>query len=166
MYIALYTSDGQGIPMTKRSTTAGTWFSNHPFWCGLTWNSTSKISKGVIEYKGLSKGTYYIRVNNENNPESPINDCTIKATFPDGSASASNEIKDVTFEQTLKKGQSIQLGASLTPADGTGAISWKSSKTSVATVSATGKITAVGKGTAVITCTAGKGSAKIIIKVS
>jgi len=163
MIVGLFDSKGNEIGITKRTATLGTWgdFGNKEN--RLKWSEKNEKSKGVIEYKNLKKGTYYIRFGKANSMGRGFK-YTVKATFPD--VSSSTEVKEVTVEFPLKKGQSVQLGASLTPADGTGAISWKSNKTSVATVSATGKVTAVGKGTAVITYTAGKGSAKIIIKVS
>ncbi|MBQ9382756.1 MAG: Ig-like domain-containing protein, partial [Ruminiclostridium sp.] len=45
-------------------------------------------------------------------------------------------------------------------------VAWKSDKTSVAKVSATGKITAQAKGTATITATIGGSSMKIKVKVT
>lgn len=60
---------------------------------------------------------------------------------------------------TLHKGEKKQLTAKITPktADDKSVV-WSSSKEAVATVDSTGKVTAVGNGTAVITCTAQDGS--------
>jgi len=162
--IILFDSKGEIVKMTKRSASTGSWDDNSAY-SVLNWNSYSKKSNGVIEWKNLKKGTYYVRFGIYMWQSGGFK-YTVTATFPDGSASSSTEVKEVTFQFTLKKGETLKPDPQLTPANGTGNIKWKSSKTSVATVSANGTVTAVGKGTATITCTAGKGSAKIIIKVS
>ena len=60
---------------------------------------------------------------------------------------------------TLVKGKTLELRAGVGPASANNkTVSWKSSNTSVATVSPTGIVTATGKGTAVITCSARDGS--------
>ncbi|PAU70291.1 glycogen debranching protein, partial [Bifidobacterium italicum] len=67
----------------------------------------------------------------------------------------------------LKEGASKQLSAAVAPANATDrAVSWKSSNTSVATVSASGNVTAVAAGTATITATAGGKSASVTVKVT
>ena len=63
----------------------------------------------------------------------------------------------------MSRGDSLYLGADLT---GSGTVTWKSSKPSVAAVSSSGKITAKAKGTAVISAKCGKTTKKIKIKVS
>ena len=60
---------------------------------------------------------------------------------------------------TLLKGRTLDLRTGVGPASANNkTVSWKSSNTSVATVSPTGTVTATGKGTAVITCSARDGS--------
>lgn len=54
----------------------------------------------------------------------------------------------LSFKMTLKKGDTLQLGALTTNYDGK--VKWTSTKKSVATVSSTGKITAKKKGTTTI----------------
>ena len=56
---------------------------------------------------------------------------------------------------TLKKGEESALTATIAPANSTDKVEWTSSDPAVATVDSTGKITAVGKGTATITAKAG-----------
>ena len=66
----------------------------------------------------------------------------------------------------LKEGASKQLSATVAPSNATDrAVSWKSSDTSVATVDASGKVTAVKAGTAAITATAGGKSASVSVTV-
>ncbi len=63
-------------------------------------------------------------------------------------------------------GATKQLTANVTPAGINAAVSWTSSKESVATVNDTGLVTAVAKGTATITATAGGKSATATITVN
>ena len=69
------------------------------------------------------------------------------------SVSLNKSVAEISFGRTL------QLTATVAPSNATNKnVSWKSSNTSVATVSSTGTVMAVGKGTAVITCSARDGS--------
>ncbi|PKV03073.1 Ig-like domain-containing protein, partial [Bifidobacterium pseudolongum] len=67
----------------------------------------------------------------------------------------------------LKEGATKQLSATVSPSNATDrSVSWKSSNTSVATVDASGKVTAVAAGSATITATAGGKSATVTVTVS
>ena len=77
---------------------------------------------------------------------------------------ATNAVLEKT-ELTLNKGTSYALQLSVTPADSTDAISWKSSDTSIVTVSDMGVIKAVGNGTATVKVTVGKFSASCKVTV-
>jgi len=66
----------------------------------------------------------------------------------------------------VKKGGSVQLNAGLTPSGSTAAVSWSSSKTSVAIVDKNGKVTGKAAGTAVITMKAGGITKKITVVVT
>ena len=68
-------------------------------------------------------------------------------------------------ELTLTAGESTSLTATVTPEGSTDAVVWSSSKTDVATVDATGKVTAVAPGEAIITATAGTKTATCTVKV-
>ena len=69
-------------------------------------------------------------------------------------------------ELTLTVGESnTSLIANVTPSDSTDAVVWSSSKTDVATVDATGKVTAVAPGEAIITAKAGTKTATCTVKV-
>lgn len=60
---------------------------------------------------------------------------------------------------TLADGKSAVLKATAAPSSANNkAVTWKSSNTKVAVVTQNGKVTAKGKGTATITCTAKDGS--------
>ena len=70
-------------------------------------------------------------------------------------------------ELTLTAGDSdTSLTATVTPIDSTDKVVWSSSKTDVATVDATGKVTAVAPGEATITATAGTKKATCTVKVN
>lgn len=68
-------------------------------------------------------------------------------------------------ELTLTAGESTSLTATVTPEGSTDTVVWSSSKTAVATVDATGKVTAVAPGEATITATAGTKTATCTVKV-
>ena len=73
---------------------------------------------------------------------------------------------DKTGTVTLSLGETLQLTPSLTPATAKTAYKWKSSKKKVAKVSATGLVTPVKAGTAVIAVmTSNKKTAKVKVKV-
>ena len=74
----------------------------------------------------------------------------------------------VTLDQatlTLNKGASAQLKLTVTPADFTDAVTWKSADTSIATVSDTGLVKAVNNGSTVIKVTVGNVSASCKVTV-
>ena len=66
---------------------------------------------------------------------------------------------------SVTAGKTLQLTAVVSPATASQAVKWKSSKTSVATVDATGLVTAKKAGSAKITATAGKKSASFTVTV-
>ena len=74
----------------------------------------------------------------------------------------------ITLSQTslrLNKGDSATLTATVTPSESTDTVSWTSSNNAVATVS-DGVVTAVGKGSATITATAGSKNATCAVTVN
>jgi uncharacterized protein YjdB len=101
---------------------------------------------------------------------------TITAFVGDGSISASCQVATVVSisnlylsdtELCLKKGEEYTLTAQVLPEDTTEdrTVTWSSSDDSVATVDSTGKITAIGGGTAIITAQTGTHSAQCIVTV-
>ncbi len=100
-----------------------------------------------------------------------VGSCTITATTADGAKVAECVVTVATVPvtgitlnktaQTINKGATFQLTATISPADASiQALTWSSSDTAIATVNATGKVTAVAGGTATITCKATDGSNK------
>ena len=127
------------------------------------WNETIEKFKGSMSYS-VKKGTYYIRLSNYSswayNSYNQNGKVTFTAIYPTGSSSTT-KFNYLTI--SLKKGDTLSLGADIT---GSGSITWKSSKSSVASVSSAGKVTAKSKGSAVITAKVGKTTKKIKIVVS
>lgn len=81
--------------------------------------------------------------------------------------SGSKPDSEIMFTVTLKKGSTLQLGAVLQPSGKKASkTTWKSSKKTVAKVDSKGKITAVKKGTAIISVTVGDLTEKIKVTVT
>ena len=157
LYMYVYDSDGNKI-----STIANTDTSGYSADIGvkshyMVWNNTVEKYKGTVSYS-VKSGTYYIRFNRTSS--SGNGKLTFTATYPTGSSSKA-KINYITLN--LSKGDSLSLGADIT---GSGNVTWKSSKSSVASVSSAGKVTAKSKGSAIITAKVGKTTKKIKIVVS
>ncbi len=161
-HIYLFDENGSTIsPSEKNSTTGSIGFnkSTHPYvYC--TWDRTFELVKGNISYP-VSKGDYYIRLQRDEAGWAikGNGEITLTATYPSSTSTA--KINYITIN--LPKGSTLSLGADTT---GSGAVTWKSSKSKVATVSSTGTVTAKAKGSAIITAKSGKSSKKIKIVVS
>ena len=117
----------------------------------VTWTSSNTsvatVSNGTVTAVG--KGTATITAKAGDKTET----CSVTVTVP---------VSGVSLDKTsvtLTKGSTQTLVATVTPSDASNTnVSWKSSNTSVATVDANGKITAVAKGSATITVTTADGS--------
>ena len=157
LYMFVYDSDGNKI-----STIANTDTSGYSAEIGvkshyMQWNNTVEKYKGTVSYS-VKSGTYYIRFNRTSS--SGNGKLTFTATYPTGSSSKA-KINYITLN--LSKGDSLSLGADMT---GSGTVTWKSSNSSAVSVTSSGKVTAKGYGSAVITAKVGKTTKKIKIVVS
>ena len=121
----------------------------------MEWDSSTEIASATYTYD-IKKGTYYIRLISlgENGKLS------VTATFPSSETDSSSKISCITIP--MKVGGTMQLSTDGGDKD----ITWSSSKSSVATVSSSGRVTAKKSGTTVITAKSGSSTAKIQIKVS
>lgn len=144
-------SDDNDVEISNMKLISGSYCQTYDTYATIGDETTAELS-----YK-VTKGTYYLRLFKNNTNTGTI---SMTATYPQGS---SNEGKISCLSLDLKKGGTLQLGAVMA-VDGN--VTWTSSKTSVASVSSTGKVTAKGTGTAVITAKSGKNSVKVQIKVS
>lgn len=157
LYMYVYDSDGNKI-----STIANTDTSGYSADIGvkshyMVWNNTVEKYKGTVSYS-VKSGTYYIRFNRTSS--SGNGKLTFTATYPTGSSSKA-KINYITLN--LSKGDSLSLGADMT---GSGTVTWKSSNSSAVSVTSSGRVTAKGYGSAVITAKVGKTTKKIKIVVS
>lgn len=156
-YVDVYDENGNLIDYSDKSGKSGTreWNSNyHHMYC--TWNDTIEKFNGTISYP-VSKGEYYIRIERCSNHGN--GKLALTATLPSQKQEKINYIAI-----NLEKGDSVSLGASFS--EGSGTVTWKSSKPSVATISSNGKVTANAKGSAIITAKCGSSTKKIKIVVS
>ncbi len=144
-------SDDNDVEISNMKLVSGSYCQTYDTYATIGDETTAELS-----YK-VTKGTYYLRLFKNKTNTGTI---SMTATYPQGS---SNEGKISCLSLDLKKGGTLQLGAVMA-VDGN--VTWTSSKTSVASVSSTGKVTAKGTGTAVITAKSGKNSVKVQIKVS
>ncbi len=157
LYMYVYDSDGNKI-----STIANTDTSGYSADIGvkshyMQWNNTVEKYKGTVSYS-VKSGTYYIRFNRTSS--SGNGKLTFTATYPTGSSSKA-KINYITLN--LSKGDSLSLGADMT---GSGTVTWKSSNSSAVSVTSSGRVTAKGYGSAIITAKVGKTTKKIKIVVS
>ena len=126
---------------------------------------TKKLSGPVklcAEMKALKTGTTYVSFKLVNRTKkTPYVDSSMVVTVPVKVVQGVTSLKLSKTSATLSKGKTLTLKTKVAPSNAyKKKVSYSSSKTSVATVSSTGKITAKGKGTAVITVKALDGSGK------
>jgi hypothetical protein len=103
-------------------------------------------------------------------PEEPVASTpsveSVVITYNGSAFSKSNYNSELgMYEFTMKATESLKLGARVTPDDTGLTPSWSVSDESVAIILQTGEITAVGKGTAIITVTVGEVSAEVMVRV-
>lgn len=125
----------------------------------LTFSSSNKkvatvTSKGVITAKKAGKAKITVKAGKKK--------YTVTVTVPKTKTTAINGVKS---EITLKKGKTYTLKAKTAPAKSDEKLTFKSSNKKVATVTASGKIKGLKKGTAVITITSGSVSTKCTVTV-
>ncbi|MDO5425919.1 MAG: Ig-like domain-containing protein [Eubacteriales bacterium] len=129
----------------------------------ITWTSSKKSvatvnSKGKITAKKKGTATITAKFGSQK--------LTCKVTVKKASSSAAGtkpvtKIKLNTNRLTLNKGAETQLKATVSPSNASNKkVTWTSSNKNVATVSSSGIVTAVKKGTATITAKAADGSGK------
>ncbi len=129
---------------------------------GITWNS-SNTGVATVDQSGnvtaKANGTTTITATTQNGKSAS---CTVTVTTAITSLTVSPTSK------TLKTGETVQLTATVTPADATEKVQWTSSNTDVATVNDTGLVTAKASGTVTITVknSDGKKSATCVVDVT
>lgn len=152
----LYDADGNTITPNEYDFTTGSARPRSTY-LNCDWNSTTENFKCTVKYE-LSKGTYFIRFKKWSS--SGNGKTTFKATYG-SSGNSDSKISYITLE--MDKGDTLRLGAVCEPSDAD--VTWTSSKTDVATVSESGKVTAKKVGKTVITAKCGSSTQKIQIIV-
>ena len=159
IFMLLYDESGTAVWADSGEASVGkcstTWSDRS---CSIFWSDAMENGKATFKFS-VSKGTYYLRIHTNTTGGGKY---AFKATFP--SAEKESKTTFTSFVLPMKVGDALTLGTDLS--DTAQTITWKSSKTSVATVTKKGKITAKAAGTATITATVGSTSIKIIIKVT
>ena len=130
---------------------------------GVTWSSSNN-SVATVDQSGkvtaVGKGTATITVTTKDGAKKAT--CTITVT--EESKPVVIPVTSVTLNKTkesLLKGKTTTLAATINPSNATNkGVTWSSSNNSVAIVDQSGKVTAVGKGTATITVTTKDGGKK------
>ncbi len=123
----------------------------------------------TVKFKILkSSGSSTLTLTSTENIDSDANKYECSTT--NGKVTVTKSVTGIKLDKTsvtLKKGETAQLTATVTPADATNkTVAYTSSNTKVATVSSSGKITAVGGGTATITAKAGGKTATCKVSVN
>ncbi len=158
LHVSLYDTDGNRIKASgHKADTGSTYQELFDNIVDCKWNATVEKFSGTINYT-LSKGTYYIRLLSYS--IKGTEKVSMKATYPSSETDSSTKISCITIP--MKVGDTMQLS---TDAGSTG-ITWSSSRSSVAAVSSSGKVTAKKAGTTVITAKSGSSTVKIQIKAS
>lgn len=156
--IRLFNSLGKEVNIKECSASQGEIVNNDEY-ATAYWNNVTEQFVGKTKYT-VSPGTYYIRFSvNSHLITNGSGKTKLATSFT--SNNSSTKINYITIN--LPKGSTLSLGADTT---GSGTVTWKSSKSSVATVSSTGKVTARAKGSTIITAKSGKSSKKIKIVVT
>lgn len=154
----VYDSEGNALSYESYEMISGEMRSTDNQKLYMRWNSATEKIKLKADYS-VSKGTYYIRLRHESGGAGD-NKVSLTATFPSATVSKA-KISYLTLK--VSQGDVAELGTVLS---GSGLVEWTSSKTSVATVNSSGKVTAKAKGSAIITakCGSSKQKIKIIVK--
>ena len=138
------------LPEDATNTTL-VWTSGNP--------SVASVSEGVV--KGLSEGTSTITVSSEDGSKSAS--CLVSVSDYHAESVAIAPSGD----QNLKKGESLQLSATVLPDNAVNKnVTWSSSASDVASVDQTGKVTALSGGETTITVSTVDGSKTASVKVS
>lgn len=163
-FVEVYDSNGNTLSTIANTTASGSCDNIGNSYHRMYWNSTIEKYKGTVSYS-VKAGTYYIRF--ERYADGGNGKLTFTATYPSGTSSSGSSststAKVYYIVLYLEKGDRLSLGATITKG---AKVTWKSSNTSVASVSSSGKLTAKGKGSAIITAKCGSSSKNIKVIVS
>ena len=137
---------------------------------GVIGTLTFKIKDGVNEVGStplkVTVNSFFINAEDDTGEKEEVEDYKTVDGAINIDYNAATSVTLNKSELTLDKGQSETLTATIEPSDADDkVITWTSSKSGVASVDSTGKVTALSKGTTVITATAGKKTATCNVTV-
>lgn len=138
----------------------------------VNFSGTFESKSGIVftvKFKILKdSGSSILTLTSTENTDS--NSKTYECATTNGKVTVTVPVTSIKLDKssvTLKKGETSQLTATVSPADATNkTVTYSSSNTKVAKVSSSGKITAVGGGTATITAKAGGKTATCKVTVN
>ena len=153
-YFTIYDEDGNMLDI-ERDVSMGD-YNRYDGTCN--WNGSTGVFKATFTFSVAAKKTYYVWVERpySYSSEKGSGKFEISFSYPTETKAAD----DTLLTYTLKKGKTIQFGATASDAK------WSTSNKSVATVSSKGLIKGVKKGEAVITLKGGSQTVKIKIIVT
>ena len=135
--------------------------------------SRDNVAAGTVSLSPDVTNTITITVTNDRKSSTYVLKIMPEGTIePEPKPEPDVPVTDVSLDQSsvyLKTGDTVQLTAAVEPANAANqGLTWTSSSPSVATVDSTGKVTAVGEGTATITVTTADGgyTATCVVTVS
>lgn len=152
-----------------------TWKSSNPNVASVSWNGVvTAVSQGTVTLTatvaGVGDKTCIVRCNFKDSSGSSSTTTTTATQAPSSSGSSSSsssglKLSREDFTLDLNSDNPSDKSWRLTVSGTGSAVTWSSSNTGVATVSADGTVKAVGKGTANITATVDGVSLKCIVRV-
>lgn len=159
--VTVYDSNGNNIHasdyVAKTGKISTNPFSGEYYFANCKWNDVVEKFEGTVSY-AVSKGTYYILFEKLIG-DSSSGKLSFTATFPSSGSSTTKTSPYLTL--TVKKGGTVDLGV----AAASGSVTWSTSKSSVAAVDQSGKVTAKKSGSAIIKAKTGGKTMKIKIVV-
>lgn len=150
-YFYVYDEDGNDVLYDYETTMGSKDLTSKK---GFFWDSKAETFKGTFSFDVKANKTYYIKIERYSYSSQGNGKFEASFTYPTGETAPT-----ALMSLTLKKGDTVQLGANGDNAK------WSTSQKSVATVSASGLVTAVKKGKAVITLKCGSKTQTIEIIV-
>lgn len=147
LWFDVYNGKGEKLDFSDKYAEIGAAGHNFTYRAELKWNDNVEKSEGFFIYN-VNEGAYYIEVQPWYLGNGAMK---MSAEFPSSDTPAT---KSIRLKITLNEGDALRLGAVIDPEDAEEP-KWTSSNKEVATVSKSGKITAVSAGTATIKCKSG-----------
>ena len=156
--VTVYDSNGNAVAFTDGKFSTGDFYI--PNSNTVSWNEKVHKSAGTFTYT-LLKGTYFVTFGNNNTSHSS-SVFSFSLTTPKTATTSTAALKI-----NLKAGEKISLGTIMIPTGKATAVpEWTSSSANVASIDASGNVTAKKKGQTTVTAKIGTSVLKFVVKVS